>query len=64
MKLIDRKITAEFDNEELTCVLESSYDVLKYILENKNTVPASVQIAAADVREFLADLYNLGTEDA
>ena len=59
MKLIDRKITAEFDNEELTLILQDSFDVLTWILENKDAVPASVQIAAADVREFLAELYNL-----
>ncbi|MDD3040884.1 hypothetical protein [Bacteroides sp.] len=62
MKLIDKKITAEFDHEELTLMLENSFDVLKWILGNNTIVPASVQIAAADLREFMADLYNLGTD--
>ena len=62
MKLIEKKITAEFDNEELTIMLEDAFDVLKWILENREIVPASVQIAAADIREFMLDLYNLGTD--
>ncbi|NCD04380.1 MAG: hypothetical protein EOM00_15635 [Clostridia bacterium] len=62
MKLIDKKITAEFDHEELTLMLENSFDVLKWIIGNKAIVPASVQIASADLREFMADLYNLGTD--
>ena len=62
MKLIEKKITAEFDNEELTLMLEDAFDVLKWIIENREIVPASVQIAAADIREFMLDLYNLGTD--
>ena len=60
MKLIKKMITVEFSDEELFEVLQESYSILKYVLDEKNNIPARIQIAAAETRDFLSELINIG----
>lgn len=63
MKLQNHTVTIQFSDDELTDVCMDAYAVIKWIHDNRNSVPTEIQMAASETYNFICEASTLVIEN-
>lgn len=63
MKLKNHTVTIQFSDDELTDVCMDAYTVIKWIHDNRNSVPTEIQMAASETYNFICEASTLVIEN-